>query len=100
VDDLAQACMFLMENYHEPLFINVGSGSDIDIKSLALMIKEIVDYSGDLKFDVSKPDGTPRKLMDSSRLLSLGFENKINLRKGITEVYADYVKFLAQKCFN
>jgi len=97
VDDLAQACLFLMENYNEPMFINVGSGSDIDIKSLALMIKEIVDYSGDLKFDVSKPDGTPRKLMDSSRLASLGFENKINLREGLTEVYTDYVKYLAPK---
>jgi len=60
------------------------------------MIREIVDYPGDLNFDVSKPDGTPRKLMDSSRLLSLGFENRINLREGITEVYADYVKLLAQ----
>ena len=97
VDDLAQACMFLMENYNEPLFINVGSGSDNDIKSLAKTIKEIVGYTGDLHFDPSKPDGTPRKLMDSSKLLSLGFENKINLREGITEVYADYVKCLAQK---
>lgn len=91
VDDLALACIFLMQNYHDSLFVNVGSGSDIDIKSLALMIKEIVDYPGDLKFDVSKPDGTPRKLMDSSRLASLGFKSKIGLKQGIRAVYADYI---------
>ena len=96
VDDLAQACLFLIENYHDSLFVNVGSGTAIAITSLAKIIKEIVGYTGDLHFDPSRPDGTPRKLMDSSRLLSLGFENKINLREGITEVYADYVKFLAQ----
>lgn len=95
VDDLAEAAIFLMENYNDLLFINVGSGFDIDIKSLALMISDIVGFSGELEFDTSKPDGTPRKLMDSSRLESLGFKNKIDLEEGIRQVYADYVNNLA-----
>lgn len=90
VDDLAEASIFLMENYDESLFINVGSGSDIDIKSLALTIKEVVGYQGELKFDLSKPDGTPRKLMDSSRLTDLGYRSKIGLKEGIQSVYNDY----------
>ena len=79
VDDLALACIFLMERYDGLPFVNIGSGTDIDIKSLAMLIKEIVGYTGDLQFDLTKPDGTPRKLMDSSRLTSLGFEHKIGL---------------------
>jgi GDP-L-fucose synthase len=90
VDDLAEASIFLMENYDESLFINVGSGSDIDIKSLALTIKEVVGYQGELKFDLSKPDGTPRKLMDSSRLTDLGYRSKIGLKEGIQSVYNHY----------
>ncbi|GJM30822.1 MAG: GDP-L-fucose synthase [Cyclobacteriaceae bacterium] len=95
VDDLAEACFFLMEHYNERLFVNIGSGSDIEIKSLALMIKEVVGYDGDLEFDLTKPDGTPRKLMDSSRLQSMGFKNKIDLREGIEQVYTDYISNLA-----
>ncbi len=95
VDDLAEACIFLMERYNDMLFINIGSGSDIDIKSLALMIKNIVDFSGSLHFDSTKPDGTPRKLMDSSKLASLGFEPKIGLKEGITKVYQDFVSNMA-----
>jgi len=91
VDDLALACIFLMERYDGLSFVNIGSGTDIDIKSLAMLIKEIVGYSGDLQFDLTKPDGTPRKLMDSSRLVSLGFESKIGLKEGISAVYADYI---------
>ena len=94
VDDLAEAAIFLMENYNDQLFINIGSGSDIDIKSLAFLIKDIVGFSGELKFDREKPDGTPRKLMDSSRLQSMGFTNKIGLEDGIRQVYADYVNQL------
>lgn len=94
VDDLADAAIFLMEHYNDLLFVNVGSGSDIDIKSLALMIKDIVGFTGELEFDHSKPDGTPRKLMDSSRLESMGFKNRIDLREGIRQVYADYVNHL------
>jgi GDP-L-fucose synthase len=72
VDDLAAACFFLMQNYSEPGFVNIGVGKDISIKDLALMIKKIVGYEGELKFDTSKPDGTPRKLMDVSRLAEPG----------------------------
>lgn len=95
VDDLAEACIFLMQKYSDPLFVNVGSGSDIEIRSLALLIKEIAGYTGDLEFDLSKPDGTPRKLMDSSRLESLGFKCSIGLEEGIRQVYAEYVKNVA-----
>ena len=91
VDDLAEASLFLMENYDDSLFLNVGSGSDIEIKNLALTIKEVVGYQGELTFDLSKPDGTPRKLMDSSRLTDLGFESKIGLKEGIESVYTDYI---------
>ena len=95
VDDLAEAALFLMENYDDLLFVNVGSGSDLEIKRLALMIKDIVGFSGELEFDISKPDGTPRKLMDSSLLNSLGYRPRITLEDGIRRVYADYVNNLA-----
>ena len=95
VDDLAEAALFLMENYHDLLFVNVGSGSDLEIKSLALMIKDIVGFSGELEFDTSKPDGTPRKLMDSGKLYALGYRPKITLEEGIRRVYADYINNLA-----
>ncbi len=87
VDDLAEACMFLMQNYSDGQTINVGFGSEISIKELALLIKEIVGFEGELTFDSSKPDGTPRKLMDSSRLREMGWEPKIGLKEGIMSVY-------------
>ncbi len=90
VDDLAAACFFLMKQYNEPGFINIGVGEDITIKDLAILIKEIVDYSGSLRFDTSKPDGTPRKLMDVSKLHGLGFKYKISLKEGIKSVYEDF----------
>jgi GDP-L-fucose synthase len=86
VDDLADACYFLMLNYNEENFINIGVGEDISIKELALLIKELVDYQGELRFDSTKPDGTPRKLMDSGRLYAMGWRPKISLREGITQV--------------
>lgn len=89
VDDLAEACVFLMEHYNEPGHINVGSGIEISIKELAEMIKEITGYEGELKWDSSKPDGTPRKLMDSTKLNNLGWKAKINLHEGITRVYME-----------
>lgn len=89
VDDLAEACVYLMNNYNESLFLNVGTGEDLSIKELALMIKDVVGYSGDLEFDSSKPDGTPRKLMDVSRLHALGWKHKIELKDGIKSVYED-----------
>ena len=89
VDDLADACMYLMENYNEELFVNVGSGKEISIRDLALMIKEIVGYEGELKMDISKPDGTPRKLMDNSKIFSMGWKPKYSLKEGITKVYEE-----------
>ncbi len=90
-DDLADACLFLMENYNEPELINVGTGVDLTIKDLALLIKEITGFKGDLKFDESKPDGTPRKLMDVSKLHALGWKHKIELQEGIALAYEDFV---------
>lgn len=92
VNDLADACYFLMQEYNEPGLINVGIGEDITIKNLALLIKEIVGYNGAIEHDSSKPDGTPRKLMDISRLQALGWKAKIHLREGIAEVYKDFAK--------
>lgn len=89
VDDLAEACLFLMNEYNEKLFLNVGTGEDLSIKELALLIKDIVSYEGRLEFDSSKPDGTPRKLMDVSRLHRLGWKHKIELKEGIKRVYED-----------
>jgi GDP-L-fucose synthase len=92
VDDLADACMFLMNNSAEELFLNVGTGEDLTIKALAELIKEIVGYAGELKWNTDKPDGTPRKLMDVSRLHKLGWKHRIGLREGITAVYAEFAK--------
>jgi len=87
VDDLASACVFLMQNYNEKLFINVGTGEEVSIKDLAMLVKEVTGFSGELKFDTSKPDGTPRKLMDSSRLHGLGWKSSISLKEGIKKAY-------------
>ena len=94
VDDLASACYYLMQNYSDSGFVNIGVGKDISIKELALMIKEIVDFKGELTFDTSKPDGTPRKLMDVSKLENLGFKYNIELEDGISSVYEAYVNKL------
>jgi GDP-L-fucose synthase len=91
-DDLAEACLFLLENYDGGQFINVGSGGEISIRELASLIKKIVGYSGDIQWDASKPDGTPRKLMDSSRLFALGWKPKISLETGIRLAYEDFLK--------
>lgn len=91
-DDLADACYFLMQNYNEPNLINIGTGEDISIKDLALLIKEHIGYSGTLNFDTTKPDGTPRKLMDVSKLHALGWKHKVELKEGIGLAYADFLK--------
>lgn len=96
VDDLADACIFLMNNYNSPEIINIGVGKDISIRELALMVKEIVGYDGELVFDTSKPDGTPRKLLDVSKLTSLGWQAKTSLREGIERTYRWYVETLEQ----
>lgn len=90
VDDLADACLFLMLNYNEAPFLNIGTGTDLSIKELALLIKDVVGYSGDLKFDRTKPDGTPRKLLDVSKVNAVGWKYKIPLADGITKVYEDF----------
>jgi len=88
-DDMADACLFLMQNYNEPGLINIGVGEDLTIKQLAELISEIVGYKGEIVYDKSKPDGTPRKLMDVSKLSSFGWKASIPLREGITQVYKE-----------
>lgn len=87
VDDLADACYYLMQTYNEPGLVNIGIGEDIAIKELALLIKEIIGYEGAIEHDLSKPDGTPRKLMDVSKLNAAGWKAKIGLEEGIRSVY-------------
>ncbi len=97
VDDLAEACLFIMENYTDKAFVNLGSGQEISIKDLALLVKKIVNYSGELTFNTDKPDGTPRKLMDVSKLADAGWSYKIELEEGIKLVYEEA---LSQGVFN
>lgn len=87
VDDLADACLHLMIHYNEEIFVNVGTGIDISIADLALLINEITGFNGKLKFNTSKPDGTLRKLMDVSKLESMGFKPQTDLRTGISKVW-------------
>jgi GDP-L-fucose synthase len=91
-DDLAEACFYLMQNYNEPELINIGTGEDIAIKDLALLVKKIVGFEGEINFDTTKPDGTPRKLMDVTKLHDRGWHHKINLEEGITLTYQDFLK--------
>lgn len=88
VDDLADACYFMMQNYDEAGFVNVGTGSDLSIKDLALLVKRITGYEGEIQHDLSKPDGTPRKLMDVSKLGAAGWKARIGLEEGVAKVYA------------
>ena len=90
-DDLADACYFLMQNYSEPGFLNIGVGSDVTIKSLAEMIKDVIGYEGNIHWNTDKPDGTPRKLMDVSKLHALGWKHKTELADGIRITYQDFL---------
>lgn len=90
-DDLADACYFLMQQYDEPNLINIGTAEDLTIKDLALLIKNVVGFKGELLFDTTKPDGTPRKLMDVSKLHQLGWRHKVELEEGIQLAYQDYL---------
>ena len=87
-NDLAAACLHLMLHFDEPGPINIGTGEDLSIAELAQMVKEVVGFEGQLQFDISKPDGTPRKLLDVSRIHALGWKHQIELRDGISQVYA------------
>ena len=89
-DDLAEACFYLMQSYNEEQWINIGTGDEISIKNLALLIKEIVGFEGELKFDTTKPDGTPRKLLDISKLKETGFKHKTSLQEGVKLAYSDF----------
>jgi GDP-L-fucose synthase len=90
-DDLARACVFLMEHYSEEQFINVGSGQEVSIRELAETVRRIVGFEGGIVWDKSKPDGTPRKIMDSSRLAALGWKPQVDLESGIALVYQDFL---------
>jgi GDP-L-fucose synthase len=92
VEDLADACVFLMDHYEDSEIINIGVGKDISIIELADLIKDIVGFNGTIHYDRSKPDGTPRKLLDVSKLKALGWQPKISLRQGIEMTYRWYVK--------
>ena len=91
-DDLANACFYLMQNYNEPELINIGTGEDIAIKDLALLIKRIIGFEGGLVFDSTQPDGTPRKLLDVSKLHARGWKHQIGLEQGIKLAYDDFLK--------
>ena len=90
VDDLAEACLFLMKEYDGKAFVNVGTGSDLPIKELAELISRIVGYEGDIVWDTDKPDGTPRKLMNCDRIHALGWTHRIGLEEGLRAVYEEY----------
>ncbi|MGD8387549.1 MAG: GDP-L-fucose synthase [Desulfobacteraceae bacterium] len=92
VDDMADACVFVMEHYDGDEILNVGTGKDIPIQDLAFLIRDVVGFKGDVRFDPSKPDGTPQKLLDVSRLEALGWKSRIPLREGIEETYQCYVE--------
>lgn len=91
VDDLADACYFLMQQYDGKEFVNVGTGVDLTIKDLALTIQEIVGFKGEISWDTSKPDGTPRKLLDVSRIHALGWKHRVELKDGISAVYQEFL---------
>ncbi|MCK4798182.1 MAG: NAD-dependent epimerase/dehydratase family protein, partial [Spirochaetes bacterium] len=92
VCDLADACVFLMNNYNKSKIINIGTGKDISIKQLAEIIKNTVNYSGTIKWDTNKPEGTPRKLLNVKKLHNIGWKHKISLKKGIKNTYEWYKK--------
>ncbi len=92
VDDLADACVFVMKSYSDLEFLNVGTGEDIPIAAFARLIAEVVGFRGKINFDTSRPDGAPRKLLDVSRINALGWRATIPLREGLQRMYADFVE--------
>jgi GDP-L-fucose synthase len=97
VDDLADACILVLEKYSGESHLNVGTGSDITVADLARIIADALGYDGKLTFDISRPDGTPRKLLDVSRLRALGFTARMSLRTGIERSYADFLERAAAR---
>lgn len=95
VDDMADACYFLMQNYDEKQFVNIGTGNDITIRELAETIMHVTGYRGKLTFNTEKPDGTPKKLMDVSKINNLGWQHKIDLKEGIERTYQDFLENVA-----
>jgi GDP-L-fucose synthase len=95
VDDLAAACLFLMQHYDHDEHVNVGTGEDLTIRALAELVREVVGFSGEIVFDTSKPDGTPRKLLDISRLRGIGWKPRISLREGVATTYAWFLEHVA-----
>src|ERR1017187_2039679 len=91
-DDLARACVFLLENYSEEQFINIGAGKEVSVRALTETIKRVIGFAGEIVWDTTKPDGMPRKLMDSSRLLALGWRPQVDLESGIRLAYEDFLK--------
>nr|WP_220797780.1 GDP-L-fucose synthase [Paraclostridium bifermentans] len=96
VDDLADACIYLLNNYSDEIHVNLGTGEDIEIRELAQIIKDVVGYQGKIVNDITKPDGTPRKLLDVSRLNSVGFKHKVGLKDGIKNVYEWYLNQISK----
>ena len=90
VDDLAEACFFLMKQYDDKMFVNAGTGDEVTIKELASVIKDVIGFKGEIRFDTSKPDGTPRKLMDSSRIHAMGWKHRISLQEGLKMAYQHF----------
>jgi GDP-L-fucose synthase len=95
-DDLADACVFLMNHYDDSEIVNIGSGTEISIRELALLVQDTVGYRGSIVFDTAKPDGTPRKLIDSSKLNKMGWKSTLSLQAGLQTTYADFLKQLAE----
>ncbi len=91
-DDLAEACVFLMNNYDGEQFVNVGTGEELTIRNLAELVQDVVGFEGELRWNTDKPDGTPRKLMDVSRLHSMGYKHRIDLHTGLKQTYQDFLK--------
>ena len=91
VNDLADACVFLMKHYSSAQFVNIGTGTDLTIGEFAQLVAEVVGFRGEIVYDRSKPDGTPRKLVDVSRLSAMGWRAKVSLRDGLTQAYADFL---------
>jgi GDP-L-fucose synthase len=91
VDDFADACLFVLKNYSGPKFLNIGFGEDVTIAEFAQAVAEVVGFRGKIEYDTSRPDGTPRKLLDSSRLAAMGWKANVPLREGLAKAYSDFL---------